>query len=186
MNNGPIKIQVISFILHSPRDYTVEEISKVRQFHAIAEKDLQEKLKAKKSLYEGNVKMHMGTEKRARVELNKRILQLQELCKTYDQMMLQKMQEETFLNNRCEKLKKDVDKFQIEFDRVEEIYNEFAARANEKNRFRVASRAVRKIKYWYEDRLKRRDKAALRGAKTQGKNTKTAEAGVKTKKSKKK
>lgn len=58
-----------SFILHSPRDYTIEEISKVRKFHAIAEKDLQEKLKAKKSLYERNLKMHAGIEKRARVEL---------------------------------------------------------------------------------------------------------------------
>lgn len=114
------------------------------------------------------------------------MLQLQELCKRYDQMMLRKMQEEIFLNNRCEKLKKDVDKFQIEFHRVEGIYNEFATRANERKRFRIATRAARIILYWYKGILQGRKKAALRDAKTQAKNTKTAEAGVKTKKSKKK
>uniref|UniRef100_A0A1B0GAZ9 Dynein regulatory complex protein 10 n=1 Tax=Glossina morsitans morsitans TaxID=37546 RepID=A0A1B0GAZ9_GLOMM len=109
--------------------------------------------------------------------INKLVLQFEALIRRYDEVMFEKFAEEILLDEAIEKLQQELDDFQPEFNREEQMYIELVVKKEEEYQRTLKIRAhgfrrncaAKKIQVWAKNILRKIAKANLVGKEATGK-----------------
>uniref|UniRef100_A0A1A9VD27 Dynein regulatory complex protein 10 n=1 Tax=Glossina austeni TaxID=7395 RepID=A0A1A9VD27_GLOAU len=136
--------------------FTTSAVKKTLHQHNIKRKELEEEEKKAESQFQKKLSKNLSREEDARAEKNKLVLQFEALIRRYDQVMFEKFTEELLLDEAIEKLQQELDDFQPEFNREEQIYIELVVKKEEEYQRLLEIRAedfrrncaARKIQIW--------------------------------------
>ncbi|KAI9583842.1 hypothetical protein GQX74_005590 [Glossina fuscipes] len=148
---------------------TTTAVKKTLHQYNSKRKEVEEEVKRAEWQFQKKLNTNLSKEEEARAEKNKLVLQLDALIRRYDEVMFEKFNEEILLDEAIEKLQQELDDFQPEYNREEQIYIELVVKKEEEYQRIVEMKAhdfrrkhaAKKIQIWFRNIRRKMAKANL-------------------------